>query len=206
MKSDHICIWSRKMKSSQLRYILNYVMEPRGKKSKVRIHSSPKQKQSRGFCGLVAWFALTKETPLPYFIFHTGTLFSSLQLKYIEYWPVALEQCCGLTAFTFCSLTFGKSQLSVGSTVPFTTVLFFPTKKNCDLHSGLWNLAGPLVSKFFLDVSARQGASFALVLLIALSIVYACFTKVTCSHWFENMQLYFFALRENHEVWTLLSL
>jgi hypothetical protein len=83
---------------------------------------------------------------------------------------------------------------------------FFPQKKNCDLHSGLWNLAGPLVSKFFLDVSARQGASFALVLLIALSIVYACFTKVTCSHWFENMQLYFFALRENHEVWTLLSL
>lgn len=45
-----------------------------------------------------------------------------------------------------------------------------------------WDLAGPLVSWFFLNVSAWQGASFPLVLLTALSIVYACFTKVTCSH------------------------
>ena len=95
----------QKIKSSQLGYILNYVMEPRGKKSKVRIHSCTKQKQSRGFCGLVAWFALTKETPLPYFIFHTGALFSSLRLKYIDQyqWSSAVA----LRHLHFCSFTFG---------------------------------------------------------------------------------------------------
>jgi hypothetical protein len=88
--------------------------------------------------------------------------------------------CCGLTAFTFCSLTFGsKPQLSVGS-----CFLFFKKKKKAIFIQALppWDLAGPLVSWFFLNVSAWQGASFPLVLLTALSIVYACFTKVTCSH------------------------
>lgn len=90
---------------------------------------------------------------LPYFIFHTGALFSSLQLKYLDrrqrQWnsAVALGQ-------------LGKLQLNVGSTASFRT--------QCDIEA-FWTLLVPL-------------PSFVPVLLIALSLVCFALPKVSCFH------------------------
>ena len=149
-------------------------------------------------CGLVCF---NQRNPFTLFYF---SHWSFILLVAIEvYWPVPMEQCCGLTAFTFLFIHVWLIPDGVWSTAPFTIVFFFSQKTVIFIQA-----FGSLLVPWFLDSFSifRQGTSFALVLLIALSIVYASFTKVTCSHLFENMQLYFFTLRENHEAWTLLSL
>lgn len=116
----------------------------RGKKSKVRIQLESKS-NSEAFCGLACF--INQRNPFLLFYFSHWSFILLVAIE-VYYWPVAMTVCCGLTAFTFCSLTFGsKPQLSVGS-----CFLFFKKKKKSDLHSGLAAL-GPCWSLGFLVLS-----------------------------------------------------